>query len=288
MKWPEVIQSIAQQYGTIYTEDEVLALPWQMKTTWLRSNPVTAARMFQYRLETFVTTFLKSNANPIGCITEYVIWIEFQARGSPHAHTLFWIKDAPKLGYSDDTDVKSFIDSYVSCSLPETDKQLRDLVESLQVHCHSQSCRRKAGCRFKYPKPPSPCTLISHEPQDNCQQQIDFAVKILTAVKQVLQKKDLPVDVTLDDVLTAAHVTLEDYTKALCISKSGQSIILKRDPTEQNVNCYSPTVLKTWLANMDIQYVINAYACVMYIASYVLKVEKGKGELLKQATKELQ
>ena len=73
MKWPEVIQSIAQQYGTIYTEDEVLALPWQMKSTWLRTNPVTAARMFQYRLKTFVTTLLKSNANPIGCITEYVM-----------------------------------------------------------------------------------------------------------------------------------------------------------------------------------------------------------------------
>ena len=53
MKWPEVIQAIAQQYGTIYTEDEVLTLPWQTKSMWLRSNPVTAARMFQYRLETF-------------------------------------------------------------------------------------------------------------------------------------------------------------------------------------------------------------------------------------------
>ena len=124
MKWSEVIQAIAQQYGTIYTEDEVLTLPWQTKSMWLRSNPVTAARMLQYRLETFVTTFLKSNANPIGCITEYVIWIEFQARGSPHAHTLFWVKDAPKLGYSDEKDVKSFIDNYVSCSLPEHDEEL--------------------------------------------------------------------------------------------------------------------------------------------------------------------
>ena len=124
MKWPEVIQSIAHQYGTIYTEDEVSALPWRIKSTWLRSNPVTAARMFQYRLETFVITFLKSNANPIGCVTEYVIRIEFQARGSPHAHTLFWIKDAPKIGYSDDEDVKSFIDKYVSCSLPDCDEEL--------------------------------------------------------------------------------------------------------------------------------------------------------------------
>ena len=124
MKWPEVIQAIAKQYRTIYTEDEVLALPWQMKSMWLRSNSVTAARMFQYRLETFVTTFLKSSAEPIGCTAEYVIRIEFQARGSPHAHTLFWIKDALKLGYSQEQDVQSFIDKYVSCLLPDNDEVL--------------------------------------------------------------------------------------------------------------------------------------------------------------------
>ena len=83
-----------------------------------------------------------------------------------------------------------------------------------------------------------------------------------------------------------AHVTLDNYTKALSISKCGQSVILKRQPCEQN--CYSPAILKAWQANMDIQYMINAYACVMYIASYVLKAEKGMGELLKQAAKELQ
>ena len=160
-------------------------------------------------------------------------------------------------------------------------------MESLQVHRHSQSCRRKAGYRFHYPKPPSPSTVITHQPQENCQQQIDFAVRIRTGVKEVLQKKDLPLDVTLDEVLTTAHVTLEDYTKALSMSKSGESVILKRQPCEQNVNCYSSAVLRTWQANMDIQYVINAYACVMYIASYVLKAEKGMGVLLKQAAKEL-
>ena len=113
-------------------------------------------------------------------------------------------------------------------------------------------------------------------------------MKILTAVKEVLQNKDLPPDVTLNELVTMANVTLNDYTKALSISKCGQSVILKRQPCEQNVNCYSPAILKAWQANMDIQYMINAYACVMYIASYVLKAEKGMGELLKQAAKELQ
>ena len=110
MNWPEVIQTIAKQYGTIYTEDEVLELPWNMKSMWLNSNPVTPARMFHYRLDAFVLTFLKSSAQPIGQIVEYVIRIEFQARGSPHAHTLIWVKDAPKLGYADEEYVKTFID----------------------------------------------------------------------------------------------------------------------------------------------------------------------------------
>ena len=288
MKSPEVIQSIAKQYGTIYTEQEVLELPWRLKSMWLRSNPVTPAQMFQYRLDAFVITFLKSSAQPIGEVVEYVIRIEFQARGSPHAHTLIWIKDAPKLGYADEADVKAFIYKYISCSLPDNDQALRDLVEGLQIHRHSPTCRQKGSCRFNYPKPPSPYTIISDQPQENCQQQIDFAIKNLTAVKQVLEQKDLYTDITLQEVLDRAHVTLDDYTKSLSISKCGQSVILKRKPSEQSVNYYSPAVLKAWEANMDIQYVVNAYACVMYIASYVLKAEKGMGELLKQAAREME
>ena len=88
-----------------------------------------------------MTTFLKSSAEPIRCIAEYVIQIKFQARGSPHAHTLFWIKDVLKLGYSQEQDVQSFIDKYVSCSLPDNDEGLRNLVEKLQIHRHSQISR---------------------------------------------------------------------------------------------------------------------------------------------------
>ena len=33
---------------------------------------------------------------------------------------------------------------------------------------------------------------------------------------------------------------------------------------------------------MDIQYVLNAYACVMYVASYnIMKAERSMGDLLK-------
>ena len=96
--------------------------------------------MFQYRLDAFVITFLKSSAQPIREVIEYVIRIEFQARGSPHTHTLIWIKDAPKLGYADEADVKAFINNYILCSLPDNDDKLCDLPEGLQIHRHSLTC----------------------------------------------------------------------------------------------------------------------------------------------------
>ena len=84
-------------------------------SNWLRRNPVTAARHFQYCLNEFFQNFLKSPAEPLGEIVGYAIRIEFQARGPPHAHTVLWIKDAPKFGTDDDQTVCDFIDKYISC-----------------------------------------------------------------------------------------------------------------------------------------------------------------------------
>ena len=95
-------------------------------------------------------------------------------------------------------------------------------------------------------------------------------------------------DATLGDILSKAKVTLEDYVKALAMSRSGREVILKRKPSERHVNGYSPCILKGWRANMDIQYVVNAYACLMYIASYIMKAEKGMSELLKNLARELE
>ena len=37
---------------------------------------------------------------------------------------------------------------------------------------------------------------------------------------------------------------------------------------------------------MDLQYILDPYACVMYIAAYMLKSERSVGELLKQVSQE--
>ena len=57
LKWPDVIQTIAKQYGVHYTDDEVAALYFVDKSNWLKRNPVTAARHFHYRLTAFFKHF---------------------------------------------------------------------------------------------------------------------------------------------------------------------------------------------------------------------------------------
>ena len=94
-----------------------------------------------------------------------MIRIEFQARGSQHAHTLLWVKDAPVYGTDSDEDVLAFIDKYQTCPFP-SNQQLQKLVK-LQTHVHSSGCLRNGMCRFGIPKSPSPCTLIAFEPKDN-------------------------------------------------------------------------------------------------------------------------
>ena len=80
---------------------------------------MTAAKHFHYRLKTFFQEFLKSTANALGKIVDYGIRIEFQARGSPHAHCVIWVKDAPKYGIDSDEEVCAFIDKYITCAIPQ-------------------------------------------------------------------------------------------------------------------------------------------------------------------------
>ena len=85
MKWPDMIQTIAKQYGVHYTDEEVAAISFEDKSNWVRHNPVTAARHFQYRLNTFFQDF--EIKYPLGEIVDSGIRNEFQARG-PHMHTV--------------------------------------------------------------------------------------------------------------------------------------------------------------------------------------------------------
>ena len=81
-------------------------------------------------------------------------------------------------------------------------------------------------------------------------------------------------------------VSEERYILAIRSSLNSPTVFLKRMPNKLRVNNYNSACLKAWRANMDIQYVLNVYACAMYIVSYISKAQKGMSELLREACAE--
>ena len=56
--------------------------------------------------------------NPLGEVSDHIIKTEFQARGSPHAHCLLWVKDATHIDIDFDEEVYAFIDEYILGIIP--------------------------------------------------------------------------------------------------------------------------------------------------------------------------
>jgi hypothetical protein len=92
---------------------------------------------------------------------------------------------------------------------------------------------------------------------------------------------------SLNDLLVKAEVERNEYEKALDISSRGSMVVLKCEPCECCVNSYNSSVMLAWQANMNLQFVLNAYACDMYVASYIMKTDRAMGKILKHVASEV-
>ena len=154
LRWPDIFQIIARTNGKNITTEEVEALSYDEKCSLFNLNPLIVAKHFQYRVETFFTEILLTNANPIGKIIYYALRIEFQMRGSPHLHALIWTSDCPKLTQETKQDYIEYVDQHVQAYLPDKDKDpdLHESVKKYQTHSHSKSCRKykNIASRFNF------------------------------------------------------------------------------------------------------------------------------------------
>ncbi|XP_062597979.1 uncharacterized protein LOC134259411 [Saccostrea cucullata] len=287
-RWNEILGTIMLHMDDNRNPSD---LDWSEKSEILRSNPVTVARMFEHRFHVFQNNVIMSPAKPIGNIVDYFVRVEFQQRGSPHMHCLYWVENAPKLDEDSEETVCDFIDRHVTCALPpeDTDQELRQIVLDVQQHSkgHSKSCRKKGTeCRFNFPRPPTESTFISRQLEQN----MDDSSNALGSAqaKEILLKvwnevmDDANACKTTEEIFNNINLSQDLYERAHKVLTSKTTTILKRNPTEMWTNQYNPCLLKSWDANMDIQYVLDPFSCIVYIISYISKSEREMGMLLKQ------
>ena len=271
-----------------YSDEELDNLTWEEKCRLIQSDPVTCARHFDFQFNTFLKDVLMSELALLGKIKDWFYRVEYQQRGSPHSHMLVWLDNAPVFGVDKDEDIVAYIDRVITCSKPESDPELQDLVNR-QTHRHSHTCRKKSKniCRFNYPQPPMRCTQILYPLDNDISPTVAKSSKELwKTMKNKLNDFKEGKDITFDKLLQELDVSERQYILAIRSSLNSPTIFLKRSPNELRIINYNPTCLRAWRANMDIQYVLDVYACAMYIVSYISKAQKGMSELLRKAVQE--
>ena len=128
--------TIARQFGTLLSDDDVKNLTWSEKVNWIKRNPVTAARMIDNRFRQVFGKIIYSGMHPVGQVLDHNERREFQNRGAQHPHGTLHVKDAPILDKDSDEIVTKFIDKYITCSIPDKEKypKLHKVVTSVQIH----------------------------------------------------------------------------------------------------------------------------------------------------------
>ena len=303
LRWNEIYKILSKLQGRELSDEEIDAMSCDEKCKMLNFNPVVAAKHFQYRLECLFKDILLSKSDPIGKLLYYAIRIEFQFRGSPHAHCFIWIKYPPSLDAKNLDAFISYLDEHVSASLPDpvTSPDLYKVVNTYQTHTHSKTCRkyRNLACRFNFGHIFTEKTIVA-QPLAAEINDLEKS-KILKQREIVLSKVKIFIDQTLNpanhamfkphltikSILSSLDISEDQYYNALSISgNSDTEIHLKRLPNSCFINSYNPMVLLAWQANIDIQPVFNHHRCVTYLCSYLSKSETHCSEAIQIAAKE--
>ena len=244
--WPEIIKIVARQYGETLTTEQVNAMDWSTKAEYIKRNPVTVARQIDYIFRQVFGKIIYSGMHPIGQILNHDDRREFQSRGAEHVHTCIHIVDAPKIDEDEDSDVEEFIDKYITCSMPDENDypDLHNLVNTVQTHHHTTTCRKKKGvkCRFNIPWPPSEKTRIVrvNVDEDKLEESKNIVDQVLIEITNI---SDLS-NVTLEEILEKCNVSETEYYDALDTMQKKMSIIYKRRPCENSISPYNTVILK--------------------------------------------
>ena len=288
-RWIELLRGICLvEKNTLYTDQEILDMDWAEKCKLINDNPALCSRYFDYRVKSFVKHILKGKNSPFGILLNYFFRIEFQHRGSPHLHGIAWFDQSPKFKINTDGDVCKYIDKIYTCSSDVSDEDMQYL--KLQKHKHTKTCQRishgKKKCRFGAPWLPMSKTRILRPITDMSPEQITKYKEIYIEIITIVHDKNNKGLQSLNDILIHLKLSEAQYILAIRSTLVKPKIFLKRSLQDKFVNNYMRNMLSVWKGNHDIQYVLDAYSCVVYICDYMTKSQKGISYILQKAKKE--
>lgn len=151
--------------------------------------------------------------------SDYFHRLEFQMRGSPHSHGLYWLKNAPVYDEHDPDSEEAciqFIDKYIICQRT-CDAEVDPYIK-FQIHKHTHTCRKgrrnNLDCRFGFPKPPLPRTLIlTPLPKIMDSESKNKYSELYCSVKEDLNRRgrNCLENPSFSDFISSLNITEDDY-----------------------------------------------------------------------------
>ena len=293
-QWKELLQILKK---TVDNEDDadVSDLSFEEKARLIRNDPVTCALYFEHKFQELFKTWKKTDDGPFGKykILQHYFRIEFQHRGSPHVHMILWLHEAPTF----DADkphlfhlIEDFIDNIISTNSDDPDVQ--DFTK-YQYHKCSRTCKKKSrngnkSCRFGAPFfPMNKTRILQPLPPDyvySSGEENEYRT-INKKLSEILSG-DLNTVGTFDELLQKLNCDADKYIKAVRSQLKATKIIVKRAPKDARINPYSKKILMLMQSNIDVQFVLDPYACIGYIVEYINKPSRGISKLLRSCVEE--
>ena len=206
----------------------------------------------------------------------------------------------------------NFITQFVTVSthIPTVGKDVAEIALQVQNHRHTKTCKKyNSVCRFHFPRPPSPRTIIRIPVKKEqrsiyvkAQKLIEKVMEVVTEPKTVEEimseyQKDSEEagtdheekrDERIRKVCQRADVNYDSYLKALALSGSGDGYRyhLARDIDEIFINSYNEEWLRAWNGNLDLQVTLDFFAVVTYVTDYFTKGDTALLNAMKVAVKD--
>ena len=292
-RWPELIRILVRVLEKREISDEEIGeMTWEQKCNLKRKDPVTCARYFDKRVRQLFK-LIRSKDGPFAEfeVIDFYIRIEFQHRGSPHVHSLLWLKDSPKCE-KDKLESKAiceeFFDTFITC---RQEQEVLAPFHGLQFHKQTPSCKKmlldQTICRFGIPHS-MPRTVIL-EPlaiQDQTDEELDEFPGLLLEIKNNLSflslaLKDGTSIPSFEQFLEELGIEYHIYERVIRTTIKRSKVFLHRNIEDIRTNAFNEEILRRHRANMDLQFLLNPYACVHYILDYINKSNRGMSRLLK-------
>ena len=268
--------------------DHLNSMSSRDKADLISGDPVICATYFMHRFHAmFKVITSKKGFFADHPVTNYYYRIEYQQRGSPHAHMLLWLDNVPVFQPNDPTtfsQVESLIDKYISCSSDHPFAHYHRHRHTFT--CYKTSSDKNRQCRFNIPYPPMRRTqiLTPFAVGENTDKKTAAKRKVAFEDLQKLLNNDHDDDlmkILNDDDRHKEHINV------LRSSITRPTVFLKRDPKDKWTSCYNSEILSEWQANTDMQWILDPYGLVHYLVNYINKAQKGMSKIMKQVREKM-